>query len=32
MFKILLVSAGLAVTVFACLVAGSNDDNQHGRD
>lgn len=28
MFKVLLIGAGLAFTVFACLVAGSDADDK----
>ena len=32
MFKILLIGAGLAFAVFACLVVGSDEDDKNGQD
>lgn len=29
MFKVLLIGAGIAFTVFACLVAGSDEDDRN---
>lgn len=32
MLGIVLIGVGLATMVFACLMSGSDDDDQHGRD
>ena len=31
MIKILLIGAGIALAIYSCLVAASDDDDEHGR-